>query len=381
MNSILHERRSQQAVPEHPASHLTPTTFGIEEEFMFLSRDRLIPVACGEEAQNALKPDLSVNRFVGHEFLASQIEYSSPVLSDADEALDAIAGFRMRLAGVADSLGVIAAGTGSPFDTNGRPVPTLDARYEQIRSTIRAVVKDHQMNAVHVHVNVPSPDDGVRALNGVRPWLPALLALSSNSPYWHAQDTGFASWRSLVGRRWPTTGCPPYFRDAVDYELRTAALVKLGAATDKACIAWNARLSDRYPTLEVRVFDAQLDAASTVVLALLSRALVVTTLRKAPRPNIPVELLDAALWKAGRDGLRSTLLDPLSGELVSAGQAIEALVMMVTPALTETGDLDIVREGVRKRLLDGSGADVQRAAFRRGGVSGLGELLTSSLRS
>lgn len=381
MNSILHEHPSEQASPDQPAALLTPTTFGIEEEFIFLSRDRLAPVACAQQAQAELRLDPSVNRFVGREFLASQIEYSSPIFVDSAAALEALAGFRMRLASVAESLGVIAAGTGTPFDTDGRPVPTLDARYEQIRSEIRAVVKEHQMNAVHVHVHVPSPSDGVRALNGVRPWLPVLLALSSNSPYWQAQDTGFASWRSLVSRRWPTTGCPPYFRDAEDYDRRTAALVELGVTPDKASIAWHARLSERYPTLEVRVFDEQLDAASTVVLALLARALVITTLRTMPRPNIPVEILDAALWKAGRDGLRNTLFDPLSGELVPAAQAVETLVRMVTPALEESGDLEMVRDGMRRRLLDGSGADVQRAAFRRGAARGLAELLARSLTS
>lgn len=374
-------------VPRNAAAEAgtgTPTheaLFGIEEEFMFLSRDALSPVATGESARRAMLDDPALARFVSHEFLASQIEYSSPILANAAQAARELSGFRSRLSEIASSLGVIAAGTGIPFDTTGRPAPTRGARYEHIRSEIRALVKDHQLNAAHVHVNVPSRETGVHALNGVRGWLPTLLALGANSPFWQGKDTGFASWRGLLARRWATTGCPPPFLDADDYAKRTARLVALGVATDRESISWNARLSERFPTLEVRVFDSQLDAESTVLLALLSRALVTTALDCAPSAPIDYEVLDAATWRAARDGLRGQLVDTVSGELVGADAAVWSLVHHVTPALEAHGDAPLVHELIPRLLHNGSGADLQRAAYKRGGMPTLAELLAGSLTS
>ncbi|SDR83598.1 carboxylate-amine ligase [Microterricola viridarii] len=355
------------------------TAFGIEEEFMFLSSDLLRPMAAAEAARLELLRDPAVARYVGAEFLASQLEHSSPVLASRQQAFEALNGFRERLGRIAESMGVLAAGTGAPFDTDGWPAPTPGRRYERIRESVRAVADDHQLNALHVHVNVPSRDAGVHALNGVRPWIPVLLALGSNSPFWHGRDTGFASWRALLARRWATSGCPPHFRDAADYDARAARIVDVGASVDLACIAWDARLSERFPTLELRVFDAQLDAESSVLLAILARALVVTSLTAAPLPPAPSELLAAQLWLAARDGLHGRLVNPVSGELDAAAEVVRALLEHVQPALQAHGDGGFVEAALAQRLREGTGAEHQRAAFRAGGAVKLSALLHHSL--
>lgn len=360
-------------------TRITETPFGIEEEFMFLSADRLLPVAAAEAARALLQGEPELAPYVGAEFLASQIEYSSPILTTRTQALEALSCFRAHLGRIADSAGVHAAGTGLPFDTDDWPAPTPGPRYEHIRADVRSVAHDHQVNALHVHVNVPSRDAGVHALNGVRPWIPVLLALGSNSPFWHGRDTGFASWRSLLARRWATGGCPPHFRDATDYDARAARLVEVGASVDLACIAWDARLSERFPTLELRVFDSQLDAESAVVLALLSRALVVTSLDAEPVAGAPPELLDAQLWLAARDGLHGRLVNPVGGSLEATGEVVAALVRHVRPALQALGDADFVEAALAQRLRDGTGADRQRAAFGSGGIAPLSALLRSAL--
>ncbi|AMB59805.1 hypothetical protein AWU67_14100 [Microterricola viridarii] len=349
--------------------------FGIEEEFMFLSPDRLLPVPAADAAHSVLLRDPEVGPYVGPEFLASQIEYSSPILATREQAFEALTGFRGRLGRVAESIGLVAAGTGLPFDSDDIPAPTPSPRYERIRADIRAVAHDHQMNALHVHVNVPSRDAGVHALNGIRAWMPVLLALGSNSPFWHGRDTGFASWRALLARRWATTGCAPHFRDAAEYDAHTARLVELGASVDLACIAWDARLSERFPTLEVRAFDAQLDAESAITLALLTRALVVTSLNAEPSAGAPVDVLDAELWLAARDGLHGRLVNPVSGEPDAATEVVLALVRYVRPALHALGDAEFVEAAIAQRLRGGTGADRQRAALLEGGIGALAELL------
>lgn len=346
---------------------------------MFLSRADLTPVPIAAQIRADLMADATINGCVNHEFLASQLEYSSPVFTEASVALRSIGTFRNCLADAAAGHGVVAVGVGLPFTTDERPIITDDDRYRNIRSGIRGLIKDHQMNAMHVHVGIDSRDQGVRALNTVRVWIPTLLALSVNAPFWRGEETGFASWRSILARRWATSGCPPYFQDAEDYAERTAQIVKVGAAADQGAIAWGARLSEKYPTIEIRVCDSQLDAESTIFLAVLMRALVETAAGSCGADDQSSELLDAALWKAARDGLSNTLVHPLSAELASAHDVVSDLLRYVRPALESNGDFQLVDEGVALRFRDGTGAHRQREAFRNAGPSGLRTLFVTCL--
>src|SRR5581483_5154556 len=114
-----------------------------------------------------------------------------------------------------------------------------------------------------------------------RPWLPVLRAMSANSPYWHGRDTGYASWRSQVWARFPTAGPTEPFGDHAGYEAATRALVESGAALDKAMMYFDARLSEQYATVAVRVCDVLVEPGDTVLLAVLIRGLV-ATLAEAP---------------------------------------------------------------------------------------------------
>jgi carboxylate-amine ligase len=358
--------------------------FGIEEEFMLLDPWRLSPVARAESLREQLAQDAVLGDFVHHEFLASQIEYSSPICSALDEALNHLGTFRDALASLSARYDAVAAGTGMPFDTSIDPPLTPDARYARVRSDIRAMVNDHQINAVHVHVEVADREAGIRALNALRPWLPLLLALGTNSPFWKGADTGFGSWRSLLLRRWGVAGIPPHFRDADDYASRTQRLVRSGVILDLPTIAWGARLSERYPTIEIRVFDAQLRAQDTMLLAALSRALVATATAERHTGGVPVhphELIDAALWLAARDGTTNGVFDAFSGDIVPARDAVASLMTFIGDALDESGDRSEVDRQLQRVLTDGTGAERQRSAHRTGGQPGLAALFSLTRES
>src|SRR6185503_4533061 len=98
------------------------------------------------------------------------------------------------------------------------------------------LVGDHQINGLHVHVGVPDRDAGIRALNALRPWMPVLLALSANSPFWRGRDTGYDSWRAIHSQRWTIHGIPPRFRDSADYDDALAALSGIGATSDAGTV-------------------------------------------------------------------------------------------------------------------------------------------------
>ena len=339
-------------------------TYGIEEEFVLLDPVTLTAVDRGNEAIAALSA--GDGGVVGKEFFPSQVEYASPVLHSVADGLDAVLGFRERLRAWAEAAGLVAAGTGTPFRTEPHSDISADARYAHIAGDIAGVTPDHQINGLHVHVAIPDREYGVRASNLLREWLPTLLALSSNSPFWHGADTGFASWRAIHSRRWTTYGVPPRFAGVADHDRTLLALDGVGATFDPGTINWNIRLSAHYPTIEVRVCDAQLDGRSSVALALLTRALVQASASAAPRKAEQVDITDAALWHAARHGVRETLVHPETGALVTAAAALEALDAFTAPHLTDPREREIVDDLFARALRVGSGAEQQRAAHVHG---------------
>jgi glutamate---cysteine ligase / carboxylate-amine ligase len=350
-------------------------SFGIEEETTLVDPSTLQPVPVAPTVIDALQGAEALAPFVSHEFLASQVEYSSPVLSSLEEARAHLRSWRAAVAAEAAAVGALPWHAGTPFDAVDPPDITDDDRYRMLAADHGEIVRQHQIQATHVHVGVPSRTDGIRALNGARPWLPVLLALSGSSPFWHGRDTGFESWRTLQMRRWTTNGCPPRFEDADDHDARLARLVGVGGSDDIASICWYLRLSATHPTLEFRVFDAQPDPAVSVLLAALCRALTCTPQAEtaaAPAAR-DTELIDSALWHAARSGVSSTLLDPRTAALAPAEQVVVALLDLVDDALGP--DREEVRAGVERILAEGTSAARQRTALASGGLHALGRVV------
>lgn len=348
-------------------------TFGLEEEFMLVDPGSLEPVPEAREILDSLRRSAGADGT--KEFLASQIEHSSRVFSTLPDALAELTAFRERLAATAAERGLAAASVGVPFQTTPYPLLTPGDRYEEVEHEFRSVVADHQVNGLHVHVHVPDREAGVRALNGVRTWIPVLLALSGNSPFWRGADTGFCSWRTILLRRWVTGNCPPRFEDAADYDRRLRQLVGVGGTVDVETVAWNARLSEHWPTLEFRVFDAQLEAEDSVLLAALARGLVAVALDDDDEAlDPPPELLDAALWHAARDGISGNLVHPVTGHLEPARTVVDALLDRVRQRLELASDIEFVTASLDRIFRDGIGADRQRAAHARGNIIRLGDV-------
>jgi len=362
-------------------------TFGIEEEFQFLDPDTLFPVAVGEEVFTRLAAMAPWREVTHREFLASQIEHASAVFEGMDVARTAVTGFRRVVADQAADLGVIVASIGTPPDTTPFPSITDTERYQRIVHTMDAVIADHQVSGLHVHVGIPSREAGVIVLNAVRPWLPLFTAISSNSPMWRGQDTGHDSWRTVLLRRWTTSGCPPAFIDAADYDRRIVRLLGIGGTVDLGVIMWDVRLSEHLPTIEFRVADAQLDAETTLFITALCRAFVAHSLgvpsaryaAAAASAEMPSELLSAALLHSAHHGMSRQVFDPLVGALAPAQECLGRFVRMLEPELEELGDLALAREAVARLRVDGTGAARQRAAFQHGGLPGLRRLLSATM--
>lgn len=307
------------------------------------------------------------------EWLACQIEFATDVCEHRGQALDQLRGFRSKLsdAATAQSLLAVSLGTLPVIPAESAEI-TQSARYQQIARYMPAVAAEHYLCGLHIHVGIESRDEGVRAMNALRPWLPALVGFAANSPFWRVSETGFASWRTIQYRRWSVQGIPPLFGDAADYDQRLASILDSDAVLDPGHISWAARLSASQPTIEVRMADAQLRAEDSVLLALLVRALVDTSVRQPGRSKqFAPEYLDLAFWQGAKGGLDGPWLDPWTQRSTSARSQLSFLMDHLEPALRHNGDLERVRQRMHEILAHGNGATRQRSAFAEGALSGL----------
>ena len=344
-------------------------TLGVEEEFVLLDPAAGTAALAGPDLVRMLGGEPGVQQ----ELMRFQVETATPVCTSLDDLGRELARLRRLTADAAASLGcrLVASGI-APYRTPGLAAMTDQPRYRKLaRRYGPLAVQAGSTCGCHVHVGVPSRDLGVQVLARLRPWLATLLAITVNSPIAGGRDTAWASSRYLAWSRWPTAVPPAVWPDAAAYDAAVRGLIGRGAAVDERGIYLLARLSPRYPTVEVRVADACLDAGTAVLLAGLTRALVATALAEArqgtPVPAVPTRWVNAALAAAARRGLAGPGVDPFTGQAADARSLRSRLLDHVYPALSDLGDAQIIT-GLLHRLDDrGTGADRQRALFASAG--------------
>ena len=154
-------------------------------------------------------------------------------------------------------------------------------------------------------------------MDRIRPWLPVLLALSANSPFWQGRDSAYASFRYQAWSRWPSAGPTDSFGSVEVYQQTVQQMVSTGTLLDSGMVYFDARLSEHYPTLEVRIADVCLFADDALLVAALTRALVETEARRwragSAIPAHRIEMLRLATWRASRSSMDDVLLNPHTG--------------------------------------------------------------------
>ncbi len=342
-------------------------TLGVEEEFVLLDPSAGTAVLAGPGLARMLgEPG------VQPELMRYQVETATRVCTSLDEVGRELVRLRRLVAGAAASAGcrLVASGI-APYHVPGQAAVTGKPRYRELARRYGPLVAQAGGTCgCHVHVGVPSRDLGVQVLARLRPWLAPLLAITVNSPIAGGRDTAWASCRYPAWSRWPTAAPPGVWPDAAAYDAAIRRLISQGAALDEQGIYFLARLSPRYPTVEVRVADVCLDAGTAVLLAGLTRALVATALAEArkgtPVPDVPARRVSAALAAAARHGLAGTAVDPFTGQAADARSLRSRLIDHVYPALSHHGDARAVTGLLRRLDHLGTGADRQRALLASG---------------
>jgi carboxylate-amine ligase len=343
-------------------------TFGIEEEYFLIDAQtksvaRAMPETFLGEAKEA------TNGQVGGEFLQSQIEAKTLPHHDIATAHAELRHLRQTVAAIAarHGLAILAAGTHPTADW-GRSQQSEGERYDAVMDDLQMIGRRNMLCGLHVHVELPDPDDRVDVMTRMLPFLPLFIALATSSPFWRSRPTGLMGYRLAAYDELPRTGVPELFRNKDEFDAYVAALVKAGVMQDSSYVWWSIRPSLNLPTLELRAPDCPTLVDDSIAIAALYRSLARRLVRN-PQINRDIDAVGRAIvvenkWRAQRYGVH--------GSFVGEHGAI-SIADFVEQVLEETSSdadaLGCLAEVQRCRTIVGSGtsADTQMALFERHG--------------
>jgi len=245
-------------------------------------------------------------------------------------------------------------------------------RYLELEEELQDVARSILIFGLHVHVGVENHDIAMSLINSLRNWLPQLLALSTNSPFWCGRFTGIKSYRSVVWRPFPRSGVPEFYSSWADFDAYVQSLITAGVIDNGKKIWWDIRPHPFFDTVEFRIFDMPATMEDTLALTALCQALVAKLAwlhkRGMTMHVLPRYLIEENKWRAMRYGLDAELVDFMSNRRVRMRDAISELLDFVDDVLDDLGSRREIH--YLRMLLDdprGTGADRQVAVYRQTG--------------
>ena len=311
---------------------------------------------------------------VSSELFACQIEIATGVCDDLRHLRADLGLLRIAVTEAAAEYGLapIAAST-HPFARWEQQQITANERYEAIQNDLQHVTRQLIISGLHVHVGIEDPELRIDLMGQITYFLPHLLALSTSSPFWQAQDTGLKSYRMSVFGTLPRTGLPEKFDSWAEFERHVDVLVRAGVIEDSSKVWWDIRPSERYPTLEMRVTDLPARMEDTIAIA----ATYVCLLRMLWRLKAANQrwrsyanfLIAENLWRAQRYGTGDRLIDLGTAALVPFEDLVEDIIELTKP---DAEALDCVAEveHIRTICARGTSADRQLAVYREAREAG-----------
>jgi carboxylate-amine ligase len=335
-------------------------TIGIEEELMILDAETL-------ELENAIETLLEAMPAcpgtVAPELMESVLEVATTPCWNTVEAGAELRTLRRQVAATAAEHGLTIGSAGThPFAMWEDQRIVQRDRYREIVNELRFVARQELIFGAHVHVGMDDPHKAIHVANGMRVHVPLLLALSVNSPFWRAGDTGMLSSRTPIFRAFPRVGIPPRYADFDDYVQRIEFMVHSKVIEDYTRLWYDVRPHPNLGTVEIRVMDAQTRVEHTLGIAALVQAMVKELAEHFESgqelSDYPYEMLDENKWLAARSGLDAALVDLPSERRVLAGDLARRLLDRLRPHAEELGSAAELA-GVEDILERGTGGSRQ----------------------
>ncbi len=341
-------------------------SIGIEEEYQTIdpnTRDLRSHI----QAEIIQKGKTLLAERVKPEMHQSVIEIGTGVCRNIKEAKEEIRSIRRQIIGLARQNGLRLAAAGThPFAQWRDQEIYPDDRYRMIVEDMKMVARANLIFGLHVHIGVEDRETAIQIMNAARYFLPHILALSTNSPFWQGMDTGLRSYRCKVFDKFPRTNIPDLYSSWSEFENYVNLLIKTNCMDDAKKIWWDIRPHPHFPTLEFRICDIPMRVDETIAIAALCQA-VVAKLYRLHEQNLSFRHYSRALimenkWRAARYGLGGKLIDFGKQSEVPVRDLIYEILEFVSDV---TGELDSKEEiAYITRILDeGSGADRQLRVF------------------
>lgn len=347
-------------------------TLGVELELQILDRHGgdlapgAVPLlkACAQDGISGLSAEL----------MQSMLEVKTGICSNVTAVRDELLPKLRRVSNIASSLGYDLAMSGThPFHRTSGSTVFPDERYERIMDRLAWLTYQRVVFGLHVHVGVPSGDRAIGAINQLVQYLPHMLALSVNSPFWQGVDTGLKSCRTALYRMLPHAGVPRYFRTWKEFRSFCHVMKDCKAIGSFKDIYWDIRPRPDFGTIEFRICDMPPSLAMVLGIVALTRCLVINSLRlQEERPLsqrgdmrrhwIAVE----NKWLATRYGLSGMYIRTPSGKRRQLGQEVADLIDRLMPIARESGDHPFLL-GLGQVSNYESGAARQRRIYREVG--------------
>lgn len=346
-------------------------TLGIEEEFQMV--DRQTGQLCSHVLTILEKGAQLFGEKMKPEMLQAAVELVTDVCPDITAARRELRDLRRALIGLLeeDGVGLISAGT-HPRALWQEQISVPNPRYVELEEELQDIARSILIFGLHVHVGVESQEIAVLLMNQARNWIPQLLALSTNSPFWSNRFTGIKSYRSVVWRPFPRSGIPDVFASWSDFDNYVQALIRTGCIDNGKKIWWDIRPHPFFNTVEFRICDMPATFEDTIAIAALCQALVakLTWLHHhgMATPVVPRSLLEENKWRAMRYGLDAEVLDFTRDRRLSMRASIGELLDFVDDVVDHLGsrrEIDYLRDLLEDS--QGTGADRQIAIYRRTG--------------
>jgi carboxylate-amine ligase len=345
--------------------------FGIEEEYFLVdAQTKLVTRNMPEPFLKAANE--ATNGQAMGEFLQSQCEVATLPHRDIRTAHAELRHLRQTVAKIAaeHGLAILAAGTHPTADW-GRSQQSEGGRYDTVMDDLQMIGRRNMLCGLHVHVELPDPDDRVDVMTRMMPYLPLFIALATSSPFWRSRPTGLKGYRLAAYDELPRTGVPELLRTKEEFDAYVDALVKAGVMEDSSYIWWSMRPSLKHPTLELRAPDVPTLVDDSVAIAALWRSLARRLVRN-PELNRDINAVTRAVvvenkWRAQRYGVNGTMVG--DDGAITVADFVDQVVEETSP---DAEALDCLEQLQRCRTIVGSGtsADAQIAVYEKTGLAG-----------
>lgn len=343
--------------------------FGIEEEYFLVDAETKSVAREMPDSFLAKLKSMTGGQVMG-EMLQSQIEVATAPHTNIADARTELRFLRQTVANIAAEhrLAILAVGTHPTAQWSRQSVQTQAERYDNVMEDLQMIGQRNMLCGLHVHVELPDPDDRVDIMMRMLPYLPLFIALATSSPFWRARPTGLKGYRLAAYDELPRTGVPELFRTPAEYEAYIAALVNAGVMQDSSYVWWAIRPSLKHPTLELRAPDSCTLVEDSIAIAALYRTLA-RRLTRNPWQNWDLTAVTRAIvvenkWRAQRYGVHGTFVDISGNGAITVAEMLEQVVEDVERDAQALGCLKEVQHCL-SIVGSGTSADAQLSVYEQ----------------